>query len=95
MGTIKLGCYTEKSYIKVFYEHCWRCVCSFSTSVSPNHRKITRDILATVDNHNVYEYAMRREGDKLVEQFYGADRYLRVPNIHCRQHTYGMNKSKN
>ena len=68
MGTIRLGCYTEKSYIQLLDENRWRSVCYCGGGKCQNHQKIMREIFAKAVKDNLDEDAMRRERDILLGQ---------------------------
>ena len=73
MGTIKVGCYTEQSYIQVREENRWRSVCYCSASKSPHHKTIMQAIFAKAVENNFDEDDMRRERDRMLDESFGEE----------------------
>ena len=74
MGTIKVGCYTEQSYIQVREENRWRSVCYCSARKSPNHKTIMQAIFAKAVKYNFDEDDMRMERDRMLDESFGEER---------------------
>ena len=70
MGRVRIGCYSEKSYIQVHVaEECkWRSVCYCDAKKSEQHAAIMRVIFQQALELDYDEDTMRRERDRLVEE---------------------------
>ena len=70
MGRIRLGCYSQKSYIQLYLEdeYKWKSVCYCDERKCAGHAALMKKIFKSTLNHDWDEDTMRRERDRLVEQ---------------------------
>ena len=69
IGTIKLGCYSHKSYIQCYSEDeaKWKSVCYCDKGKSVNHHAIMKKVFQAAQEHDWDEDLMRRARDDFLE----------------------------